>query len=108
MAEKAREFIAAKDRRPFFLYFCTDDPHRGGGTATDKPHRPNLFGNDRPYPGVQEVTYDPKQVVVPRFLPDSPESRAELAEYYQSVSRLDQGVGRLVEILKETSSMPTL
>jgi N-sulfoglucosamine sulfohydrolase len=102
MAEKAREFIAAKDERPFFLYFCTADPHRGGGTATDKPHLPNFFGNNRSYAGIQEVTYDPRQIAVPRFLPDSPESRAELAQYYQSVSRLDQGVGRLLEILKNT------
>ena len=72
------------------------------GPPTGKPHQPNLFGNNRSYPGIREVTYDPKQVVVPRFLPDSPESRAELAEYYQSVSRLDQGVGRLMEVLKET------
>ncbi len=107
MAEKAREFIAGKDERPFFLYFCTGDPHRGGGAATGKPHQPNLFGNNRSYPGIREVTYDPKQVVVPRFLPDSPESRAELAEYYQSVSRLDQGVGRLMDILKETGQYAT-
>ncbi|NQT00933.1 MAG: sulfatase-like hydrolase/transferase, partial [Planctomycetes bacterium] len=40
-------------------------------------------------------------VIVPPFLPDSPECRAELAQYYQSVSRVDQGIGRLLGVLKE-------
>src|SRR5262245_55688946 len=31
MAENCRELIAAKNDKPFFLYFCTADPHRGGG-----------------------------------------------------------------------------
>ncbi|MFW6370810.1 MAG: sulfatase/phosphatase domain-containing protein [Bacteroidota bacterium] len=37
---------------------------------------------------------------MPSFLPDTKECRAELAQYYQSISRLDQGIGKLVEILK--------
>lgn len=103
MAENCRDFVAGNDARPFFLYFCTSDPHRGGGRAEDLPYKPDRFGN-RPkgYPGVKEVKYDPKDVVVPAFLPDIPECRAELAQYYQSVSRADQGVGRLIEVLKQT------
>jgi N-sulfoglucosamine sulfohydrolase len=103
MADNCRQFIAAEDNRPFFLYFCVADPHRGGGKAEGLPYQPDRFGN-RPkgYPGVEDVTYDPKDVVVPDFLPDTPECRAELAQYYQSVSRLDQGVGRLIEHLKKT------
>jgi len=103
MAEKCRDFIAAGDARPFFLYFCPSDPHRGGGRAEELPCKPDRFGN-RPegHPGVEEVKYDPKDVIVPEFLPDTPECRAELAQYYQSVSRVDGGVGRLVQILKET------
>jgi N-sulfoglucosamine sulfohydrolase len=102
MADNCRQFLAAEDSRPFFLYFCPADPHRSGGKATELPHQPDRFGN-RPqgYPRVEEVKYDPKNVVVPDFLPDIPECRAELAQYYQSVSRLDQGVGRLMEHLKK-------
>ncbi len=102
MAERCRDVIAAKDPRPLFLYFCPADPHRSGQVAEEIPGKPDRFGN-RPkgYPGVKEVTYDPKDVIVPPFLPDTPECRAELAQYYQAVSRLDQGLGRLVQILKE-------
>jgi N-sulfoglucosamine sulfohydrolase len=37
---------------------------------------------------------------VPSYLPDTPACRGELAEYYQAISRLDQGVGRLMQLLK--------
>ncbi|MHC4560806.1 MAG: sulfatase family protein, partial [Planctomycetota bacterium] len=103
MAENCRDFISAGDSRPFFLYFCMSDPHRGGGIAEELPGRPDRFGNRAKgsYPGIKEVKYEPKDVIVPPFLPDIPECRAELAQYYQSVSRVDQGVGRLLGVLKE-------
>ncbi len=101
MADNCQKFFSANDGRPFFLYFCTADPHRSGGVVAENEHRPNPFGNTpRGYPGVDEVTYDPQDVLVPPFLPDTPVCRAELAQYYQSVSRVDQGLGRLVQHLK--------
>ena len=48
------------------------------------------------------MKYDPKDVIVPPFLPDAKACREELSQYYQSVSRIDQGLGRLVRILKES------
>ena len=101
MANNVRELIGEKSDKPFFLYFCTSDPHRGGGVDEESPYKPNLFGNNEQYPGVTEVEYDPKDVIVPPFLPDTPTCRAELAEYYQSVSRIDQGLGQLIRNLKE-------
>ncbi|MDY0354839.1 MAG: sulfatase [Sedimentisphaerales bacterium] len=102
MADNCKAFVASADAKPFFLYFCMSDPHRGGGKATDLPHEPDRFGNrDQGYPGVKEVTYDPQKVVVPDYLPDIPECRAELAQYSQAVSRVDQGVGRLIDVLKQ-------
>lgn len=106
MAEASREFITADDDKPFFLYFATSDPHRGGGKdqTSDSELKPDLFGNkpnDGSYPGVEEVFFDPAEVTIPHFLPDTKETREELAQYYQSCARIDQGVARLVEILKE-------
>jgi len=43
-------------------------------------------------------------VVVPSFLPDTAETRAELAQYYQSIARLDRGVGRLMAVLQEEAA----
>ena len=103
MAQKCKDFIAASDSHPFFLYFCPSDPHRGGGKAQELPYKPDRFGNRaNDYPGVKEVKYDSKDIIVPPFLPDIPECRAELAQYYQSVSRVDSGVGQLLEILKQS------
>jgi N-sulfoglucosamine sulfohydrolase len=102
LANNCRKVIEQEDR-PFFLYFCTTDPHRSQhfGPA---PHRPNLFGNQPrdSFPGVDEVKFRPEDVPVPSFLPDNAITRAELAQYYQSQSRIDQTLGRLISLLKET------
>ncbi|MCB1229258.1 MAG: sulfatase [Verrucomicrobiae bacterium] len=106
MAEHSREFITAESDKPFFLYFGTADPHRGGGKdeTSTRELKPDLFGNkpnDGAHEGVEEVFYDPAEVPIPYFLTDTPETREELAQYYQSISRVDQGLARLVKILKE-------
>jgi len=100
MADNCRDFISSSSENPFFLYYCTSDPHRSGDYSDDEIGA-NLFGNlpNSSYPGINEVKYKPEDVIVPDFLPDTPECRAELAQYYQSVSRLDQGVGRLIHLL---------
>jgi N-sulfoglucosamine sulfohydrolase len=101
MADSCRGFIENNREHPFFLYFCTSDPHRSG-PMNEEPFAPDLFGNvPGGHPGVNEVKFTPGQVVVPPYLPDSPSSRKELAQYYQSVARVDFGVGRLFSHLKE-------
>lgn len=101
MAEQSGSFFEQNKEQPFFLYFCTTDPHRTGVRA-DLPYRPNAHGN-RPegHNGVSETLYGPDSLKVPYFVQDSPESRAELAQYYQSVSRVDYGVGKLIGLLRE-------
>ncbi|GAB4157170.1 MAG: sulfatase [Planctomycetaceae bacterium] len=99
MAQNAKKWLQEiGNDKPFFLYFCTSDPHRGGG--------PGGFANfnNKPgyYPGVKPVRYRPEDVVVPPWLPDTKECRQELAEYYQAISRLDQGLGLLLDALKDT------
>jgi N-sulfoglucosamine sulfohydrolase len=110
MAEVCRSFIDEKSDSPFFLYYATDDPHRSniylpdGRISFDTYPEPNSFGNRKEgYPEVTEVVYSKDEVIVPYFLPDTKETREELAQYYQSVSRLDQGIGRLIEILKQAN-----
>jgi N-sulfoglucosamine sulfohydrolase len=83
MADNCRELLTEESDRPFFLYFCTTESHR--------PFRRE--GSDE---------FDPADVVVPPYLPDTPECRRELAQYYGSVQRMDRGLVRLVELLKAT------
>jgi N-sulfoglucosamine sulfohydrolase len=100
MANRAKGWIAAHADRPFFLYFCPVDPHRGGRDSADGfANRPDEAD---PYPGVPRVLYDPAKIRVPSWLPDRTEVRSDLAQYYQSISRLDAGVGRLLDVLDET------
>jgi N-sulfoglucosamine sulfohydrolase len=95
MAENAEKFIREDDTRPFFIYFCPTDPHRAQ----------TGFANETEYPGIKPEKFDPAEIVVPHYLPDQREVRQELAEYYQSISRVDQGVGRLISALKATSHL---
>lgn len=101
MASQCADFLEANRNQPFFLYFCPTDPHRAGN-GDKLPYRANPHGN-RPggHEGVTETVYGPDSLKVPFFLPDAPETRAELAQYYQAVSRMDQGIGRLFDLLKE-------
>ncbi len=92
--------------KPFFLYFCTDDPHRGDPFNPEPWDMPNNFGNKKEgYEGVEEVIYNAKDVLVPEFLPDTKETREEIAQYYQSVSRIDQGFGKLMAHLKDSGKI---
>ncbi len=92
MADRARQFIKESGDKPFLLVVGFADPHRAG----------KGFGNEKAYKGVPEVKYDPKDVLVPYFLPDQPDVRQELAEYYQAVSRLDFGVGLMLDTLRKS------
>ena len=100
MSEACRELVRGEG--PFFLYWCSMNPHRSGGVVKEHPCRPDRFGNpEQAFPGDEERVFGDEEVEVPRWLPDIPEARAELAQYCQSVARLDRGVGRLIGALKE-------
>jgi N-sulfoglucosamine sulfohydrolase len=92
MVGEARKFVASSAGRPFLLVVGFSDPHRAEQN----------FGNTRAWPGIKRETYDPAEVFVPGHLPDLPEVRRDLADYYESISRLDSGVGLLLDALRET------
>jgi N-sulfoglucosamine sulfohydrolase len=92
MAHEAGRWLQAQGSTPFFLTVGYSDPHRA----------PINFGNTRDWPEVETRHYSPADVQIPPHLPNLPGVRADLAEYYTSVSRLDGGVGLLLDRLKET------
>ncbi len=102
--EMANNSVKAFEQdKPFFLYFCTGDPHRSDPFKPEVWSDPNMFGNQlEGYTGVKEVTYSPDDVIVPDFLPDNEVTRTELAQYYQSVSRMDTGLGHLIKQLEKS------
>lgn len=106
--ERARRFFQASKKagKPFFLMACSQDPHRpfaGSDSETrqrgrDKKNKSHQYGG-----GFPEVNnpYSPEEITVPGFLPDLPEIRRELAEYYTSVRRADAITGAVLRALDE-------
>ena len=68
--------------KPFFLWLAFHDPHR-------------------PYQkGAIAQPHDPADTIVPPYLPDVPETRQDLAMYYDEISRLDAKVGEIITELQ--------
>ena len=65
--------------KPFCFWFGSHDPHRpyekGSGTTAGM---------------------NPRDVIVPPYLPDTPEIRGDILDYYVEVQRFDQDVGELL------------
>jgi N-sulfoglucosamine sulfohydrolase len=92
MAAAVGKFVRTQAPKPFFITVGFSDPHRAEEN----------FGNTRSWPDVPRTLYKPADVEIPSHLPDLPAVRADLAEYYESVSRLDRGVGLLLAELETT------
>lgn len=103
---KVREFFKStrNDTRPFFLYIGLHDPHRCGHSNPEYGAFCEKFGNGEPdmgtIPDWEPVTYNPEDVVVPYFVQDTPAARQDLAKQYTTISRLDQGLGLVLEELR--------
>jgi arylsulfatase A-like enzyme len=74
--------------RPFCFWFGSNDPHRpyekGSGAAS----------------GMK-----PEDVAVPAFLPDTPEVRSDILDYYFEVQRLDREAGEIVAALESAGQL---
>jgi N-sulfoglucosamine sulfohydrolase len=91
IADRAAAFFKA-DPRPFFLVVGFGDPHRAA----------QGFGNAERYRGWEPVAFKPGSVPLPAFMADQPEARRDLADYYQAINRLDQGVGLVFKALDDS------
>lgn len=94
MAKEAETFLT-ETTDPFLLVVSFHDPHPisidGAGWGV-----PEGTGGYKP------VDYSPDEVPVPPFLPDTPEVREGIAGYYQQISRMDHGVGLVLDALKRS------
>ncbi len=74
--------------RPFCFWFGSNDPHRpyekGAGAAS----------------GMK-----PEGVQVPAFLPDTPEVRGDILDYYFEVQRLDREAGEIIAALEAAGQL---
>lgn len=83
---------AAKEGKPFFLMANSHDPHRpfcGSDSDSAEFRKPSRI-------------YKPEEIEVPGSLPDIPDIRTELAQYFSSARRCDDTVGMVLKALKES------
>ncbi len=102
--EHARAFFAkAKDAgKPFFLMANSQDPHRPFPGSLQEQQR-RRKGRKKPsnFPDASRH-YKPEEVGVPGFLPDIPDVRKEVAQYFGAVHRCDETVGQVLRALDES------
>lgn len=87
---------AKKEGKSFLLLANPHDPHR---PFADSDQEERAWGEDLPK-FTRRISSE--EVRIPEFLPDFPEIRKELAEYYTSVYRCDQVVGAILKALDES------
>ncbi len=119
--KSAKEFFdrARKSGQPFFLMANSQDPHRpwagsdgeklraegkqGGkkkAKAKANTDNDNEIAGGVKYPPPSRI-YQTNEVVVPGFLPDLPDVRKEVAQYYSSAHRCDETVGSILRALDD-------
>ena len=81
IADSFPAFLDAAGDRPFFLWVGFHEPHRPYLDAT--PH-----------------LHSPSRVFVPPQLADTPETRADLARYYDAIAQMDGEIGRVLKELE--------
>ncbi|MDP6047657.1 MAG: sulfatase [Phycisphaerae bacterium] len=98
-AKYAKEFFlrAKSQGKPFYLMANSHDPHRPFA-GSDQEAGMRRGGKLTP----PSRTYKPSEINIPGFLPDIPNVRREIAEYYSSVKRCDDTVGALLKALDES------
>lgn len=89
---------ANRSGKPFFLMVNSHDPHRPFSGSEDEAEKwtEAVEKGIIPKPDYQ---YKTDEVEVPKFLPDIPLVRKEISQYYNSVRRLDETVGKILEAL---------
>ncbi len=103
--KKTKEFFAAakKNNQSFYLMCNSQDPHRpfyNSDEVRDWKKGKNFFGDKgEPQPS---YIYKENEVNVPAFLPDLPDIRKEITQYYNNVKRADDIVGEVLKALEES------
>lgn len=77
------QFLLDRKDSPFFLWVGFYDPHRD---------------YDR---NVCPQVNDPVETIIPPFLVDGPDTRRDMADYYDEISRMDRHIGKMVEHLEK-------
>lgn len=97
--QAVRRIIETAGEQPWFIMANFNDPHRPFHGVPEQ--RKDGRAAPAQYSEPSKV-YHADEITVPGFLPDLPPVRTELAQYYSSVRRADDGVGAVLAALKES------
>lgn len=97
VADRAEAVIgdALSANKPFFLTIGYIDPHRDMAERGGFGNKPSGYDSR-----IHDKEYRSSEVAIPTYLSDLPEVRTEVAEYYRSINRLDQGIGLVLGKLR--------
>ena len=90
---------AADQNKSFFLMANSHDPHRPFHGSQQEQKKFAKVLKDIPAPS---HVYKSEEIEVPGFLPELPDVRKEIAQYYSSVRRCDDTVGAVILALRES------
>ena len=83
------EFLAKRPQgKPFSFWYGASEPHRSFKKGIGR-----------------ENGLDPSKVVVPPFLPDTPEVRDDVLDYCYEIQWFDQHLGRMLDALEKTGEL---
>jgi len=107
--QSTREAIrqAREAGKPAFIGVNTSDPHRAFAGSEDERRRLEQARKKWPHAaeGMYYPPYDdvcsPDEAYVPPYLPDLPDVRKEMAEYFNTVHRADATLGVIMDLLEE-------
>ncbi|MEE8451112.1 MAG: sulfatase [Thermoguttaceae bacterium] len=74
--------------KPFCFWAGTSDPHRGYAKGS----------------GIA-AGMDPEDIDMPAWLPDTPEVRSDILDYYVEVQRFDRDIGQRIALLEKTGKL---
>ena len=92
--DSTADWTRTRPRQPFFAYINFNDSHESSIRMRDKFDR---FTE----PLTTTERHDPAKMKLPPYHPDTPETRRDLANYYDLVTAVDRKVGRVLKWLDE-------
>ncbi|XP_058824335.1 N-sulphoglucosamine sulphohydrolase [Topomyia yanbarensis] len=102
-----REFLleSKKKDQPFFLMVSFHDPHRCGHITPQYGPFCERWGSGEEGMGLipdwHPIYYVWDELQLPYYIPDTEPARRDVAAQYTTISRLDQGVGLVLQELKD-------
>lgn len=90
VAPAARDFLTGEPQEPFFLSVGTSEPHRIQGQGGAAGFTPDPTAADGRY------------ARPPAILPDTPETRQDMADYADATAEFDYSIGTVMAALEES------